>query len=132
MRDHVVGDTDGAGLALGELGHGCITVSQQDHELEFSKALTLPGVDNGNIVIDDNVTTLDIAAGNQREVALALLESDGPVHKVKLVSSVNCSLYCDGRYIRQGSQAQARRDTRQERTRQPRGGAGCSTAWRSK
>jgi hypothetical protein len=46
--------------------------------------LTLPGVDDGNAVIDDHITTINRAVGNKGEVRLALLESDGPVDKVEL------------------------------------------------
>lgn len=46
--------------------------------------LTLPGVDNGDTVVDDHVTTLDGAALDQREVGLALLESNGPVDQVEV------------------------------------------------
>lgn len=53
------------------------------------KLHTLPGVNNGNTVINDHITTLDRAVGDQREVGVALLESDGPVDKVQLIWSVN-------------------------------------------
>jgi len=51
---------------------------------EKKNPLTLPGIDNGDTIINYNVTTLDIAALNQREVGLALLESNGPVNKVEI------------------------------------------------
>lgn len=66
MLNHVVGDTDGAGLVLGELGHG------------------LPGVNDGNAVVDDAVATRDSAALNEREVLVAGLEGNGPVDEVEL------------------------------------------------
>lgn len=66
VLDHVVGNTNGAGLALGELGHGS------------------PGVDNGDLVADGNVTALDAAVLNQREVVVAAGEGDGPVDQVEL------------------------------------------------
>jgi hypothetical protein len=66
VLNSVVGDTDRASLALGELGHG------------------LPGINDGNIVIDDHITTINSAVGDEREVRLALLECDRPVDKIKL------------------------------------------------
>lgn len=62
----VVGDTDGAGLGLGQLGHG------------------LPGVDDGDAVLDVDVAALDGAVGFQGEVVVAALEGDGPVDEVEL------------------------------------------------
>lgn len=86
MRDSVVGDTNGASLGLGELGHGCIERSESAiyQPRRFWIPLTLPGVDNGDTIINNNITTLNIAALNQREVGLALLESNGPVNKVEI------------------------------------------------
>lgn len=57
----VVGDTDSAGLGLGELGHG------------------LPGVDDGDVVHNE-----DIILALQREEVVAGLEGDGPVDEVKV------------------------------------------------
>lgn len=57
----VVGDTDSAGLGLGELGHG------------------LPGVDDGDVVHNEN-----IILALQREEVVAGLEGDGPVDEVKV------------------------------------------------
>lgn len=62
----VVGDTDSAGLGLGELGHG------------------LPGVDNGDVVHDEDITAGSIALGLHREEVVAGLEGDGPVDEVKV------------------------------------------------
>ena len=67
VLNHVVGDTDGAGLALGELGHG------------------LPGVNDGDAVVNVAVTALDVAAGLEGEELAAGLEGDGPVDEVELL-----------------------------------------------
>jgi hypothetical protein len=48
------------------------------------RRLTLPGINDGNIVIDDHITTINSAVGDEREVRLALLECDRPVDKIKL------------------------------------------------
>jgi hypothetical protein len=66
VLDRVVGHTDGAGLGLGELGHG------------------LPGVDDGDAVVNVAVTALDVAAGLEGEELLAGLEGDGPVDEVQV------------------------------------------------
>lgn len=62
----VVGDTDSAGLGLGELGHG------------------LPGVDDGDVVHNEDIAAFGIALGLQREEVVASLEGDGPVDEVKV------------------------------------------------
>lgn len=49
--------------------------------------ITLPGVHNGNTIINDHITALDGAVGNEGEVGLALLEGNGPVNKVELYRS---------------------------------------------
>lgn len=67
VLNHVVGDTDGAGLALGELGHG------------------LPGVNDGDAVVDNAVAAGDSAALDEREVLVAGLEGNGPVDEVELL-----------------------------------------------
>lgn len=46
---------------------------------------TLPGVNDGNAVINDHITTVDGAVGDQGEERVALLESDGPVNEVQLM-----------------------------------------------
>lgn len=56
MLNGVVRNTNGAGLALGELDHG------------------LPGVNNGNAVIDFDITLGDRAVLDEREVLVAALE----------------------------------------------------------
>lgn len=56
--------------------------------------LTLPGVNDGNTVINDHITALNSAVGDKREVRLALLESDRPVDKVKLSLSVAIRSHC--------------------------------------
>ena len=66
VGDDEVGDADGAGLGLGQLGHG------------------LPGVDDGDGVVD-----LDISAGEGRaldegEELAAGLEGHGPVDEVQI------------------------------------------------
>ena len=50
--------------------------------------LTLPGVNDGNTVINDHITAINSAVSDKGEVRLALLESDRPVDKVKLSLSV--------------------------------------------
>lgn len=88
---------------------------------------TLPGVNDGNAVIDDHITTLDGAVGDQREERVALLESDGPVDEVQLmVLSVNRTPSCKWEVIRQGSPAQAQQGRHRGQPRQPPGGAGCN------
>lgn len=66
VGNRVVGDTDGAGLGLGELGHG------------------LPGVDDGDVVHDEDIAAFGIALGLHREEVVASLEGDGPVDEVKV------------------------------------------------
>ena len=56
-----VGDTNGARLLFGKLGHG------------------LPGVDNGDVVVNCRVVL-----GDKREEFRAALEGHGPVHEVEL------------------------------------------------
>lgn len=46
---------------------------------------TLPGVNDGNIIVNDHIAALDVAVSDQREVGLALLESYGPVDEVQLM-----------------------------------------------
>jgi hypothetical protein len=46
--------------------------------------LTLPGINDGNTVINDHITTLNSAVGDKGKVRLALLECDRPVNKIKL------------------------------------------------
>jgi hypothetical protein len=62
----VVRNTNGAGLALGELGHG------------------LPSINNGNAIIDFDIAPGDSAVLDEREVLVAGLEGNGPVHEVKV------------------------------------------------
>lgn len=50
--------------------------------------LTLPGVHNRDTIVNDHVTTLDSAVGNEWEVRITLLEGNRPVNKVKLGLSV--------------------------------------------
>lgn len=61
MVNGKVGDTNGARLLLGELGHG------------------LPGVDNGDVVVNGAVVL-----GGEREQFGAALEGHGPVDEVEL------------------------------------------------
>ena len=72
VRDHVVGDTDGAGLALGELGHG------------------LPGVDDGDVVVDHDITALNGAVLDEGEQLGAGGEGNGPVDEVELEDVSDC------------------------------------------
>jgi hypothetical protein len=66
VLNHVVGNTDGTGLALGKLSHG------------------LPGVDNGNVVLDFDIAPVDGAVLDEREVLVAGLEGNGPVYEVQV------------------------------------------------
>ena len=45
---------------------------------------TLPGVDDGNVVLDNSVSTLNGATLDKREEDITSLEGNGPVHEVKL------------------------------------------------
>jgi len=54
------------------------------HGIHPMGLLTLPGVDDGDTVINNHITTVDGAVSNKGEVVIALLESDGPVDKVEL------------------------------------------------
>lgn len=100
----MVGDTNGADLALGQLGHG---YRRRKGSVDESApvpngSLTLPGVDDGNTVIEDHITTLHRAVGDEREVRLALLESDGPVNKVELspLASFESDRNITGTYVK--------------------------------
>jgi hypothetical protein len=66
VLDGVVGDTNGAGLGLGQLDHG------------------LPGVDDGDVVLDLDVTVGESAGGVGGEVVVAGGEGDGPVDEVQV------------------------------------------------
>jgi hypothetical protein len=66
VLDLVVGDTNGAGLGLGQLDHG------------------LPGVDDGDVVLDLDVTVGEGAGGVGGEVVVAGGEGDGPVDEVQV------------------------------------------------
>lgn len=61
-----VGDADGAGLGLGQLGHG------------------LPGVDDGDGVVDFDVAAGEGRALDEGEELAAGLEGDGPVDEVQV------------------------------------------------
>jgi hypothetical protein len=62
----VVGDTNSTRLLLGELGH------------------SLPGVDDGNVVLDEDVTVGEVAALLEGKVVVASLEGNGPVNEVQV------------------------------------------------
>lgn len=51
---------------------------------ERMEILTLPGVHNGNLVVDNNIAALDGAAFNTGEIRVSLLECHGPVNQVEL------------------------------------------------
>lgn len=55
-----------------------------DFPIHTRYPLALPGVHNRNTIVNDHITTLDGAVGNEWEVRIALLEGNGPVNKVKL------------------------------------------------
>lgn len=57
--------------------------------------LTLPGIDNRNIIVNDDITTLNSAVGNEREVVVTLLECNGPVDEVELslLANVLCKTH---------------------------------------
>lgn len=84
MLNREVGDADGAGLALGELGHGFwknLLVNVQASCLSWVGSLTLPGVRDRDTVVKSD---LAVAPGLLREQLAAILESDRPVDKVEL------------------------------------------------
>lgn len=69
----VVGNTDSTGLALGELGHG------------------LPGVNNGNAVIDFDIALGDRAVLDERKVLVAGLESNLQLVSMGMMRVGRCS-----------------------------------------
>lgn len=87
MLNLVVGDADGAGLALGELGHSWEELAMSDFIIRTRYLLTLPGVHNRDTIVNDHIATLDSAVGNEWEVRITLLEGNRPVNKVKLGQS---------------------------------------------
>lgn len=105
-----VGNPNGAGLGLGQLGHD------------------LPGVHDGDGVVDGRFVLVLLL---QREQIGAGLESDGPVNEVELLRLATEPVHKRNfQHIRPGSPAPARPDTRPGPSRCRWGGAGSSTAWR--
>lgn len=93
--------------------------------------LTLPGIDNRNIIVNDDITTLNIAVGDEGEVAVTLLECNGPVDEVELSLLANVLCKTHVFHIHQGTLAPAQQGSHPERPQQLQDGAGCSTAWKS-
>lgn len=86
--------------------------------------LTLPGVDNRDAVVNDHITTLNGAIGNEWEVRIALLEGNRPVNKVKLGLSAIARDLLNEITIRQDNPTQVQQGKHPKRPRQPPGGAG--------
>ena len=86
---------------------------------------TFPGIHDRDAIVNDHVTTLNGAVGNEGEVGVTLLEGNGPVNKVELDQLAEFLLLKDKALIHQGSPAPARQDTYRGRPPQFPGGAGC-------
>lgn len=109
----VVGNTDGAGLALGELGHG------------------LPGIDNGNAVINFDITPGDSAVLDERKVLVAGLECNLQLVSMGIMRVGRCCLPASGPNKGPDSRVRAQQGSHREPSQQRRGDAGCSIAWMS-
>lgn len=116
MLNGEVGDTDGSGLGLGQLGQG------------------LPGLDDGDVSVEERLR----AVLRPGEKARAGSKGNGPVDKVELGvelvslidSILSSKLESHLVYIRRHSRGQARPGCRPGQAQHPRGCERCSTAWK--
>lgn len=86
LLDVEVRHTHRSHLALGEIDHGCKEDDQSHSVLKFasSEKRTLPRVNEGNAVINFNISVWKVLSLHKREQLVTRLECDRPVDQVEL------------------------------------------------
>lgn len=86
MLDGEVRHADSAGLRLGKLNHSCIRGQPVSNVIPTARRceLTLPGVDDGDAVINHDIPIGVGARGIEGEVVVTSLEYNRPVDQVQL------------------------------------------------